>query len=146
MRIGEACALEWKDIDFDNNFINIYKTLNRTKVYYDNEGNKIKEPKDKVMITTPKKKASYRSIPMTNGVVEAFKSWKLKQMQDKKKAGRNLGNGNDLLNQYPDLVFTSSNGNCYLPTSALQECYRITAIVNEKEKKWLKKKNVYLKC
>ena len=32
MRIGEAYALTWKDIDFKNNTINIDKTMERIKV------------------------------------------------------------------------------------------------------------------
>ena len=41
MRIGEACALEWKDVDFQNNYLHVYKTINIVPVYYDDNGNKL---------------------------------------------------------------------------------------------------------
>ena len=41
IRIGEACALTWRDIDFDNELIYINKTLNQVSVFYDKEGNLI---------------------------------------------------------------------------------------------------------
>lgn len=44
LRSGELCALEWKDIDFKNKTINVYKTISRCKHYYDDSGNKISAP------------------------------------------------------------------------------------------------------
>lgn len=61
MRIGEALALTWKDIDFENNVINIDKTANLGK------------------ITTPKTKASIRKIKMPQHTMNAIAEIKLEK-------------------------------------------------------------------
>ena len=58
MRIGEATALTWEDIDFENSVINISKTL----VYYSKGG------KSTYSINRPKTKSGFRSIPMLGDV------------------------------------------------------------------------------
>ena len=58
MRIGEATALTWNDIDFDNNEIHINKTL----VYYSNGG------KCTYSINTPKTESGTRTVPMIGDV------------------------------------------------------------------------------
>ena len=87
MHSGELCALEWDDIDIDTGFIRIYKTLNRITKYYDESGMKLEKPEHVIQITTPKREASNRYIPMTDDVTEAFAIWKRKQEYDKKKLG-----------------------------------------------------------
>ena len=57
MRIGEICALIWKDIDLENRQIHINKTLER--IYL---GNK----KTIIYIGESKSKASIRTVPITN--------------------------------------------------------------------------------
>lgn len=54
MRIGEACALEWSDIDYKANVIHIAKTATDT-----NSG---------VVIQTPKTKKSKRDVPLTDEI------------------------------------------------------------------------------
>jgi integrase len=61
--VGELTGLRWEDIDLENRFINI----NHTLVYF-----KKKEGNCAYGINTPKIKAGYRSVPMTDKVVEAF--------------------------------------------------------------------------
>ena len=39
-----------------------------------------------------------------------------------------------LLNDYPQLIFTTQEGNCFMPTQAEKECRRITSIMNNHEK------------
>ena len=128
MRIGEACALEWKDVDFDKEQIVVYKTLNYTKIYYDDHGKRLSEPYYTVQITTPKRTASNRIIPMNKQTRNAFLSWKEKQDIDK--IHSNWGKKNKLLDKDPGLVFTSKLGNCFLPVSASKECKRICSIAN----------------
>ena len=60
MRIGEAYALTWKDIDFKNNTINIDKTMERIKV----------DSKYQWLIDTPKRPKSIRVIPLANRAKE----------------------------------------------------------------------------
>ena len=44
MRIGEALALQWRDVNFDEKYLRVYKTLNRVKLYYDKQGKRLTEP------------------------------------------------------------------------------------------------------
>ena len=62
--IGEISALLWSDIDFECHRIRVYKTLNRTTIYLDEGKNRLEKPESVKQITTPKKKASYRWIPL----------------------------------------------------------------------------------
>lgn len=106
LRSGELCALEWDDIDTKNGFIHVYKTLNRITKYYDKNGFKLKEPLHVIQITSPKREASNRYIPMTDEVKDAFYNWKKKQDHDKAEIGRKWGKSNQLLREYPNLIFT----------------------------------------
>ncbi len=70
MRIGELCALQWKDIDFDNKTINIYKN-------YFNAKNKVTEYK----LTTTKSESSKRIIVIDDFLVAALKKHRAWQSQ-----------------------------------------------------------------
>ena len=133
LRIGEALALEWCDLDFKHEKLRVYKTLNRVTKYYDSKGNELPERYSTIQITTPKKSASNRKVPLTDAVIAAFMSWKEKQDRDKEKLGKNWGKTNILLKKYPGLIFTTSSGRSYLPSSAQTECRRIVGIVNKHE-------------
>lgn len=65
MRVGEITGLRWCDVDFKTGLINV----NHTLVYYNHRD----EHGCYFSINTPKTKAGIREIPMTEGVVEAFK-------------------------------------------------------------------------
>lgn len=58
IRIGELCALQWKDIDFKNNILHINKTIQRVYIK-DKEVNK-----SKIIITKPKTHNAERDIPL----------------------------------------------------------------------------------
>lgn len=135
MRIGEACALEWKDIDFEKRSVYIYKTIGTSLIYYDKYGEKLKEPYYLTQITSPKKEASVRKIPLTETAIKAFEDWRIKQEKDIKKLGKKWGKDNVLLKQYPELIFTTQKGNCYMPSVAGKECARIAQKMNVEEKK-----------
>lgn len=70
MRIGEATALTWSDIDYINNVIHVTSTISRTS-----EGS--------YTVGTPKSKKSKRDIPMTGTIKDILKSQKqkIKDMQ-----------------------------------------------------------------
>lgn len=89
MRIGEACALEWKDIDFEKRSVYIYKTIGTSLIYYDKYGEKLKEPYYLTQITSPKKEASVRKIPLTETAIKAFEDWRIKQEKDIKSLEKN---------------------------------------------------------
>lgn len=63
-RKGETMALQWKDIDFKNDIVRIYKTVT----------NKIKGAT--YTITTPKTQNSIRNIPMFKVVKDSLLEWK----------------------------------------------------------------------
>ncbi len=65
MRIGEATALTWQDIDYVNNVIHVTKTISRNA-----DG--------KYMIGTPKSKTSIRDIPINDAIKDIIKSQKAK--------------------------------------------------------------------
>ena len=70
IRIGELCALKWKNIDFSERTIYISHTLQR--VYSQ------KNKKSKVIIDKPKTDSSIRTIPMSNKLYEILKIMKNK--------------------------------------------------------------------
>ena len=70
IRIGELCALQWKDIDFKNNILNINKTLQRVYIK-DKQINK-----SKLIITNPKTHNAEREIPLNNDFAKELKKFK----------------------------------------------------------------------
>lgn len=58
IRIGEACALRWEDIDLESKIIYVRQTVSRVWVY--EEGTK----KSKLVIGSPKSESSLRCIPI----------------------------------------------------------------------------------
>lgn len=62
VRIGELCALQWKDIDIENKVITIHKTLQRTKAFH--ETGMTDSKKTELMITEPKTVSAFRNIPI----------------------------------------------------------------------------------
>lgn len=63
MRIGEASALQWDDVDFEEGTLNISKTL-----YYKNAAN--------YRFTEPKTKASIRVIALDSDTLHLLRDWK----------------------------------------------------------------------
>ena len=70
IRIGELCALQWKDIDFKNNKLIISKTVQRIYIK-DKDKNT-----SKVIITSPKTKNANREIPINKDFIEILKKIK----------------------------------------------------------------------
>ena len=69
IRIGELCALQWKDIDFKNNILHINKTLQRIYIK-DN-----KESVSKIIITNPKTHNAERDIPLNKEFAHILKKY-----------------------------------------------------------------------
>lgn len=68
IRIGELCALQWKDIDFFKGVLNIKKTIQRIQC---SNG----ETKTKLIITEPKSEFSKRDIPIPDFMMEFLKKF-----------------------------------------------------------------------
>ena len=70
LRIGELCALQWKDIDLENKVIHISKTLIRVKNKDLNSKNKTK-----IILDTPKTPNSIRDIPINQTILPYLKKF-----------------------------------------------------------------------
>lgn len=69
LRIGEICALQWKDINLLQGNISINKTLYR--IYHGKNADKNSE----LIMSTPKTKASYRTIPLPDSLKKQIGSF-----------------------------------------------------------------------
>lgn len=68
IRIGELCALKWKDISFKKNILSVSKTVQR--IYLKESGN------SKIIITTSKTKNANRDIPINREFAMLLKEFK----------------------------------------------------------------------
>ena len=66
LRIGEICALKWKNIDLEEKVIYIEQTIQRVYIKQDK--------KSKIIIDKPKSSYSIRTIPMNKKVYNILKS------------------------------------------------------------------------
>lgn len=69
MRIGEICALTWENIDFETKIIHVRHTIARVGT----EGNKTRT---KLIVDTPKTRASKRDIPISSRLLPYLKKAK----------------------------------------------------------------------
>ena len=70
IRIGELCAVQWKDIDFKNNILHINKTLQRVYI------NDTEIHSSKIVITEPKTHNAERDIPISKEFANELKKYK----------------------------------------------------------------------
>lgn len=117
MRIGEALALQWEDIDFSQNIISIERTL----LYV------TKDKKTTLSIHQPKTASSVRTVPMSDIVRNAFLSeFNYQQENGLKCTGEVDG--------YSNFVFISQNGK---PRSSIDVDMAIKRITDNYNKKAL---------
>ena len=62
IRIGELCALQWKDIDIEKRILTVRKTIQRIQC-------KDGKSKTKLVITEPKSESSKRKIPLPENII-----------------------------------------------------------------------------
>jgi len=74
IRLGELCALTWRDIDFNAGLLHITKTLQRIK-----DTDPATKRKTKIIIDTPKSECSIRSIHIPTFVLEILKQYRGQQ-------------------------------------------------------------------
>lgn len=67
LRIGEASALTWGDVDFENKVLKITKSVSRVRNRDENA-----ETKTKIILTTPKTEKSIRKVMLTDEAIEAL--------------------------------------------------------------------------
>jgi integrase len=71
LRIGEICALQWKDISIPKSVISVTQTMQRVK-NTDNQSS----TKTKILIDTPKSKTSVRDIPVPKFIIDYLKGFR----------------------------------------------------------------------
>ncbi len=71
LRIGELCALRWKDIDLENKCYRIEHTVQRVKNLEKNASNKTK-----LILGEPKTISSKRVVPIPNFLIPLLKKYK----------------------------------------------------------------------
>lgn len=69
LRIGELCALQWKDVDLKKRIMTVRKTVQRIK-------NNDSGSKTKVIISSPKTESSKREIPIPDCVISIIEKHK----------------------------------------------------------------------
>lgn len=69
LRLGEICALKWKNIDFKENTIFVEHTMQRIQVSNENK-------KTNIVITSPKTISSYRKVPISSFLIDILKKFK----------------------------------------------------------------------
>ena len=120
MRIGEATALTWADIDYINKVIHITKTVSVDK-------------NNKQIITTPKSKSGVRDIPLTDTTRDVLK---------KQKAKMALLNGSNII-PMNNRIFNAECGgmvrNCTVNTT-------IEHVLERLEKKGIKIEHIAAHC
>lgn len=70
LRIGEICALKWTDINFEEGYIVVYKTIERLKATDDSKQKTI------LMSLSPKTESSNRIVPIPGFVLAYIKEYK----------------------------------------------------------------------
>ncbi len=104
MRPEEYLALQWKDIDFEQKALSV-----RRAIVWNRKGGGFN-------FTEPKTKKSRRSIPISNSVINALKTHRRKQLEEKLKLGAAYQN--------LDLVFASEVGTPIQPKNLLDRHFR----------------------
>ena len=105
MRKGEALALTWKDLDFQNETVSINKTLARGL------GNRL-------LIQTPKTATSKRAIVLDGITLSMLSTWRKRQATDFLKLGFNT--------MYEEqLIFPNTKNELMIPTKPDQKLDRI---------------------
>jgi len=80
LRVGEALALRWKDVDFTDGTIRINQNIGRIVDFDDDK-------KSKLMYGTPKTEKGKRSIPLLSDITSRLKELQRLQKVERLKAG-----------------------------------------------------------
>lgn len=115
MRVGEITGLCWEDVDIEGGFISV----NHTLVYYNHRENGCY-----FNIHTPKTKAGERTIPILDGVREAFEEERQYQQEAEFKCDVRIDG-------YTDFVFVNRFGNVHNQNTLNKALRRIIRDCNE---------------
>ena len=121
MRVGEATALRWQDVDLEKGIIDV----NHTLVYYDHRTDGYKKG-CYFNINTPKTEAGERLIPMLGFVKEAFLLEKEYQREAELEC-------RSVIDGYTDFVFLNRFGEVYSQASLNKAIKRIIRDCNDEQ-------------
>ena len=93
LRIGEALALKWKNVDFDNGIISIDSAV--TELPVRNSEGKIVD--HRTVISDTKTAASVREVPMPNILKTTLLEWKKSRWVQQRTTGKSFIGPNDLV-------------------------------------------------
>src|SRR5215217_1853019 len=102
MRRGELLGLKWPDVDWENATVRVRRTLTRKGTGH--------------VLGEPKTKKSRRTVRLTHKAVEALRSHRARQAQEKLRVGS--------LYQDQDLVFSGYNGGLINPSNLRQRSFK----------------------
>ena len=74
VRIGEICGLRWGDIDFENGYVHIRRTIERIA-----DLDEKTTSKTKVIISEPKTESSMRVIPLPSFLLEHIRGYRMNE-------------------------------------------------------------------
>lgn len=114
MRKGEILGLQWKNVDLDNGYIKVEKSLCRVADGVDEKG----RYRTKVVLLEPKTAASKRIIPITSQLVDILEHHRERQEKYKKEAV-------DFYNSELDLVFANYLGDFMSEREVLRGFYTV---------------------
>lgn len=117
LRIGELTSLTWKDIDFDNECLNVTGTLK----YFKDTG---------FYKDTPKSESGNRTVPLLPSICKMLKHVKREQNKQRLSAGSKWKPVKGL----EHLVFTTKNGEPLKKRTIAYDIDHITDEINENEK------------
>lgn len=101
LRIGEALALKWSDIDFETKKVSITKTVAKIN--------------GKQIIQTPKTKNSKRIVSVDSSTLDVLKKWKKEQIKLYFKVGKPFKNEDNFIftNQYASWIHANDFTSCF---------------------------------
>lgn len=114
VRREELLGLQWKDIDFDNQMIDINKAVQYTK----EEG---------IFIKTPKSDAGFRKIHLPETCMKLLRQLKRSQSKEILKQGSNWKGSRKIEENY---LFTQDDGKIMFPSTLRAELVRILKTYN----------------
>lgn len=114
MRKGELLGLEWKNVDLENGFIKVEKSLCRVADGEDEKG----RHHTKVVLLEPKNETSKRTIPISSQLIDILKRHKKNQKEYIEKAI-------DFYDYNMDLVFANYQGHFMSEREILRDFYAI---------------------
>lgn len=114
MRKGEILGLQWQNVDLENGYIKVEKSLCRVANGEDKKGRQ----RTKVILLEPKNETSKRTIPISTQLITILKEYKEKQEQYKEGAS-------DFYNNKLNLVFPNYLGNFMSEREVLRSFYSV---------------------